>query len=202
MTTATQTVRDESFYLERFKAKIIDGQWTNGRIVDSDYTCEIYKGFAIVTWNREIATPSKGVTRSSYQSFVWEVGSHFDHLDTLNWLGQGCVTSGFTSDNLDTALKKVRKKIDILFLMYQDKEELKALSITYRADILRDEESVFNASIGDVVALYAFGRTRLGKVIATTGSRFIVAYMTPSNSADVHYKTLPLNHLYPKERLP
>jgi hypothetical protein len=65
---------------------------------------------------------------------------------------------------------------------------------------LHDEEPIYNALIGDVVALRAFGRVRLGKIVKLTGSRFVVAYMTPSNSQDVHYKTLPLNYIYPRER--
>lgn len=201
--TATPILTNESFYLERFKRKIIDGNWLNhGRIVDSDYYCEIYKGFAIVVWKRDFSTPTNGVTTSKYESFVWEVGGFFDHLENLGWLAQGCVTTGWGAPNLDTALKKVRKKIDLLALIYANRDELRALSITYRQSIRHDEEPVFNAGIGDVVAIRAFGRTRLGKIVATIGSRFIVSYMTPSNATDVHYKTLPLTHLYPKEIKP
>jgi hypothetical protein len=150
-------------------------------------------------WKREFSTPTNGVTTCKYESFVWEVGGFFDHLENLAWLGQGCVTTGWNAPTLDKALKKVRKKIDLLALIYANKDELRALSITYRQSI-RDEEPVFNAGIGDVVAIRAFGRTRLGKVVATVGSRFIVSYMTPSNATDIHYKTLPLTHLYPKEK--
>jgi len=201
--TATPIITNESFYLERFKRKIIDGNWLNhGRIVDSDYYCEIYKGFAIVVWKREFSTPTNGVTTIKYESFVWEVGGFFDHLNDLGWLAQGCVTTGWGSHNLETALKKVRKKIDLLACMYSIRDELRALSITYRQSIRHDDSHVFNAGIGDVVAIRAFGRTRLGKIVATTGSRFIVSYMTPSNAQDVHYKTLPLTHLYPKEIKP
>ena len=200
--TATPIITNESFYLERFKRKIIDGNWFHGRLVDSDYYCEIYKGFAIVVWKREFSTPTNGVTTIKYESFVWEVGGFFDHLNDLGWLAQGCVTTGWGSHNLETALKKVRKKIDLLACMYSIRDELRALSITYRQSIRHDDSHVFNAGIGDVVAIRAFGRTRLGKIVATTGSRFIVSYMTPSNAQDVHYKTLPLTHLYPKEIKP
>ena len=84
--------------------------------------------------------------------------------------------------------------------MYSHKAELIALSQAY---LTRGRTTyatpLYNALIGDVVAISAFGRTRLGKVVKLVGSRFVVAYMTPSNSQDVHYKTLPLNHLYPKD---
>jgi hypothetical protein len=200
--TATPIIKDESFYLNRFKDCISSQRWVNGRLIDEDFYCELYKGFAVVVWKREFSTPTQGVTRIKHESFVWEVGGFFDHLQELNWLSQGCVTTGWGADTLDKALKKVRKKIDLLALIYANKDELQALSITPRRSIKLDEESVFNAGIGDIVAIRAFGRTRLGKVVATTGSRFIVSYMTPSNANDIHYKTLPLTHLYQKEIKP
>jgi hypothetical protein len=40
---------------------------------------------------------------------------------------------------------------------------------------------------------------RKGIVVDTTGSRFIVADVTPSNHIDLKYKTLPLSRLYKKE---
>lgn len=196
--TIAPTTNREDFYLQRFKESIERSGWAlNGRLLESDVTCEIYKGFAIVTWKRVFATPS-GNGNTKYESFVWEVGGFFDHLSNLAWLSQGCVTTGWGANTLDTALKKVRKKIDTLSLMYEQRDELKALSISYAPRIASDTPSVFNAKVGDVVAIQAFGRVRLGKIVKTTGSRFIVAYMTPSNGTDIHYKTLPLNSLYPR----
>lgn len=200
--TATPIPNDEAFYLNRFKECVTNRSYANGRIVDEDFYCELYKGFAIVVWKQEFNTPTQGVTRTLHQCYVWEVGGFFDHITNLSWLAQGCVTVGWGADTLDKSLKKVRKKVDLLALIHADKDELKALSITYRPSIRHDEEHVFNAGIGDVVAIRAFGRTRLGKVITTTGNRFIVAYMTPSNAVDVHYKTLPLTHLYKKAVTP
>ena len=197
--TATPLLHDEAFYLNRFKECVTNRNYSNGRIVDEDFYCELYKGFAIVVWKQEFNTPTQGVTRTLHQSYVWEVGGFFDHITNLGWLAHGCVTVGWGADTLDKSLKKVRKKIDLLSLMYSSRDELKALSITYCPSIRYDEPHVFNAGIGDVVAIRAFGRTRLGKVITTTGNRFIVAYMTPSNAVDVHYKTLPLNQLYGKK---
>jgi hypothetical protein len=201
--TSTPIPNDESFYLERFKKKIVEGNWLkHGRLVDSDYYCELYKGFAIVTWKREVSTPTKGVTTIRHESFVWEIGGYFDNISELGWLGQGCVTSGWGAPTVEKALSKVRKKIDLLALMYSERKQLQALSIVYCRRVAYDEPHVFNATVGDIVLIRAFGRPRLGKIVATVGSRFIVAYMTPSNSLDVHYKTLPLTNLYPKEITP
>lgn len=191
-------VRDESFYLERFKNALNDRGYVNGRVVDTDITCEIYKGFAIVTWKQDWNTPTQGVTRQTFSNYVWEVGGVFDHLTNLGWIAQGCVTTGFNADTQEKALKKSRKKVDLLAEMYSHKAELIALSQTFNRRV-GHLEPLYNALIGDVVTIHAFGRRRLGKVVKLVGSRFVVAYMTPSNSQDVHYKTLPLTHLYPKD---
>lgn len=200
--TQTQPVTpDESFYLDRFKRAVNNGNWTNGRVVDSDYYCELYKGFAVVVWKREIKYPNN-LTRERYDSYVWEIGTYLDNLQSLAWISQGVVTTTWNSDTQDKALKKTRKKLDTLALAYSIKSELRALALTHRTRITSNDSFVFNATVGDVVAIHAFGRARLGKIVKTTGNRFVVAYMTPSNANDVHYKTLPLQNLYPKEVTP
>ena len=194
-------VRDESFYLERFKRIVKDRYATHGRFNDQDFYCEIYKGFAIVCWQQVWNTPTGNTPRVVLNNYVWEVGGLFDHLENLAWVSQGCVTTGYGSKNFTDSIKKVKKKIDVLSDLYSIKSELFVLSRTSRSrGIASTESPVFNASVGDVVAIHAFGRTRLGKIVRTTGNRFIVGYMTPSNPHDVHYKTLRLNDIYPRER--
>ena len=56
----------------------------------------------------------------------------------------------------------------------------------------------YNAVVNDQVFIQGHGRLRKGVVVETTGSRFIVAYVTPSNHNDLKYKTLPLSRLYRK----
>ena len=196
---ANLNVRNESFYLERFKNALNDRGYVNGRVIDEDTYCEIYKGFAIVTWKQEWKQANK-TSRIVFSNYVWEVGGVFDHLGSLGWIAQGCVATGYNADTHEKALKKSRKKVDLLAEIYSHKGELIALSQTY---LSRGRSTyatpVYNALIGDVVAIRAFGRTRLGKVVKLVGSRFVVAYMTPSNTHDVHYKTLPLSQLYPKD---
>ena len=58
----------------------------------------------------------------------------------------------------------------------------------------------YNAVIGDQVFIQGHGRLRKGLIVETTGSRFVVAYVTPSNHHDLKYKTLPLSRLYIKEK--
>lgn len=191
-------VPNESFYLERFKRIVQSSYMRNGRLVDEDYTCEIYKGFAIVTWKQVINQPNN-TTRDNFTSYVWEVGGIFDKLPNLGWISNGCVTVTWNSPTYEKAITKVRKKVDLLSELYAHKSELQALSTQYHARITGNSEPIYNALVGDVVCIRAFGRSRLGKVVKTTGNRFVVAYMTPSNSNDVHYKKLPLSQIYPKD---
>jgi hypothetical protein len=54
----------------------------------------------------------------------------------------------------------------------------------------------YNINVGDQVFIQAHGRLRKGKIVSTTGSRFIVGYLTPSNHSDLKYKTLRLDNLW------
>jgi len=199
--TVNTNVRNESFYLQRFKNCVDDRGYANhGRIEDTNFSCEIYKGFAIVTWQQEWNTPTQGVTRKTFNNYVWEVGGVFDNLTSLGWISQGCVATGYGAVSLEQTIKKARKKVDLLAELYKHKQELQGLSHANQRRIsYQNDTPLYNALVGDVVAISAFGRTRLGKIVKLVGSRFVVAYMTPSNSHDVHYKTLPLTHLYPKD---
>ena len=190
-------VRDESFYLERFKRCVNDRNYMNGRMVDEHFKCEIYKGFAIVIWQVEWQTPVNNKTRTTFNNYVWEVGGVFDNLDNLGWISQGCITTGYNSESYEKTVKKSRKKVDLLAEIYSHKSELIGLSHQYQSRA--KSEPIYNALIGDVVAIHAFNRTRLGKIVKLVGNRFVVAYMTPSNQNDVHYKTLPLSQIYPKD---
>jgi len=195
---ANTKVRNESFYLERFKSCVARSYAVNGRIVDTDYFCEIYKGFAIVTWKQEWNNVNNG-TRIKFSNYVWEVGGVFDHLENLGWIAQGCVVTGYNADTQEKALKKARKRVDLLAEIYSHKSELMGLSQMWLPRGVTTVTPVYNALIGDVVAIRAFGRARLGKIVKLVGSRFVVAYMTPSNTHDIHYKTLPLSQIYPKD---
>lgn len=198
ITPVNTTVPDESFYLERFKHAVSTTWNPHGRIVDTDFHCEIYKGFAIVVWQQVRSLPNNQ-TQTLFSNYIWEVGGMFDKLLNLSWIAQGCVSAGYGAKTLEQAIKKSKKRIDLLSILYCEKQELQALSHSYGRRIGQYEEPLYNARIGDVVALRAFGRSRLGKVVTTTGNRFVVAYMTPSNPHDVHYKTVTLDYLFPKE---
>ncbi len=195
--TTTQQLPTEDFYLERFQRAITKFYTPNARITNQDLRCELYKGFAIITWRRDYSSPSnKNSSTEKFMTYVWEVGAFYDRMENLDWCWQGVVTWTSGDTTYESANKKIKKKVDLLALMYPRKQELQALSLKR---VPRPTEPLYNAQVGDVVAVGAFGRYRAGIIVKTTGSRFIVAYMTPSNNNDVHYKTVPLNNLFPKE---
>lgn len=201
MTTTTTPTRDKQFYLDRFINAL--GSWTTPNPkVRHEYHAEIYKETAIVVWNRITTSPS-GEETNNLQAFLWQVGTPYDTLNQLGWHYQGCITTMFgrSLTSLEVTLKKAYKKADFYEKLYSHKDELMKLARTNTPHVWHNSSPIFNARVNDVVRIRAFGKARLGKVISTTGSRFVVGYMTPSNNLEVHYKTLPLMYIYPKDEV-
>ncbi len=130
-----------------------------------------------------------------YQSMAYEIGGVFDDKQSLDWLGQGATLYfyGGSSDPIKTA-KKCQKKLDLLSQIKDVKDEL--ISIVDERIGYRDTVNPYNINVGDQVFINAHGRMRKGKIVSTTGSRFIVGYLTPSNHHDLKYKTLRLDKLW------
>ena len=91
-------------------------------------------------------------------------------------------------------IKKCQKKLDLLSQIVNVRDELISIS-TERAGSY-DTKNPYNINVGDQVFIQAHGRLRKGKIVSTTGSRFIVVYLTPSNHSDLKYKTLRLDNLW------
>ena len=53
----------------------------------------------------------------------------------------------------------------------------------------------YNLFVGDSVWFMAFGRVRNGIIVDTTGSRFVVGYVTPSNRSELKYKILSMSQM-------
>ena len=182
------------------------------------YTEETYKGFQLIVigWHRYLQTiydlNGDQVTshanieedqisrygdpehRSAYSAYAWKIGAT-ESLTNLDWLGQLTTLNGICSSVKEqTTLKSARKRLDLLAKVEAVKDRLIALS-----DLrLYSGEAVnpYNAVLGDEPFIQAHGRLRQGKIVETTGSRFVVAYCTPSNHSDLKYKTLPLSQLW------
>lgn len=196
--------RDKDFYLDRFKEAVKPYTQYESDRVRHDFAVEIYNGVAIVMWDKITKSPDPNAEeRHTLQAFLWQVGSPYDNLPNLGWHYQGTITtlSGRSYNSFESILKQARKKADFFGSLYSHKSELIKLARTDTPSVWSNSTSIYNAQVNDVVRIRAFGRARLGKVIATTGNRFVVAYMTPSNNIEVHYKTLPLAFIYPKDEV-
>jgi hypothetical protein len=119
----------------------------------------------------------------------------------LGWNSEFAVICGsHTSDKIEKTIKLAKKRIDLEAKIVAVSDQLIAMAnerMTYASNM--SDFTPYNAVIGDQVFIQGHGRLRKGIIVETTGSRFIVAYVTPSNHDDLKYKTLPLSRLYKKE---
>ena len=119
----------------------------------------------------------------------------------LNWGSEYAVICGsHSSDKIEKTIKLAKKRIDLEAKIVAVRDQLIAMAnerMTYASNM--SDFTPYNAVIGDQVFIQGHGRLRKGIIVETTGSRFIVAYVTPSNHDDLKYKTLPLSRLYRKE---
>jgi len=132
--------------------------------------------------------------RSSYSAYAWKIGAT-ESVANLKWLGQLSTINGICSSVKEqTTLKSARKRLDLLAKVEAVKDRLITLSDLrlYSGGAVNP----YNAVLGDEPFIQAHGRLRQGKIVETTGSRFVVAYCTPSNHSDLKYKTLPLSQLW------
>lgn len=193
------------------------------RTTPNTYYEEEYKGHALIiqgshsTWNTifdkngmpfisqpdfatDIASRGEAITRDIYTAWAWRIGESTDAND-LQWNSQYAVTCGsHSSDDLAKTIKSAKKRLDLEAKIVAVKDQLISIAnerMAYFSNM--SQFTPYNAVINDQVFVQGHGRLRKGIIVETTGSRFIVAYVTPSNHSDLKYKTLPLSRLYQKE---
>jgi len=135
-----------------------------------------------------------------FLAWAWRIdGQHTDK--PLNWNSEHAIICGsHTSDKIEKTIKLAKKRIDLEAKIVAIQDQLISISterMTYASNM--SDFVPYNAVINDQVFIQGHGRLRKGVIVDTTGSRFIVAYVTPSNHHDLKYKTLPLSRLYKKE---
>jgi hypothetical protein len=191
---------------------------TETKLIDITFNEQIYKGFQLILigFHYEFRTvldltgvPSpqyladnqiggymKNVRSFVYhESIAYEIGGVGDTKQDLNWLGQSATLYMYGGDTDATkTIKKCQKKLDLLSQLVNVKDEL--ISISNERASSYDTKNPYNINVGDQVFIQAHGRLRKGKIVSTTGSRFIVGYLTPSNHDDLKYKTLRLDSLW------
>jgi hypothetical protein len=166
--------------------------------------CDIFdvggNQFTLVPPASEIATRGELQFMTTYHAWAWRInGVGADK--PLNWNSEHAVICGsHSTDKIEKTIKLAKKRIDLEAKIVAVRDQLIAMAnerMTYASNM--SDFTPYNAVIGDQVFIQGHGRLRKGIIVDTTGSRFIVAYVTPSNNDDLKYKTLPLSRLYQKE---
>ena len=129
---------------------------------------------------------------NAYTAYAWEIGTKTDDAP-LNWLTQFSVVSGIgRSSSMAKTMKVAKDKLEILSRVRAIKDELISMTDERYEGSWQNAKPPYNAVVGDKIWVQAHGRLRRGVIVATTGSRFVVGYLTPSNHEELKYKTLSL----------
>lgn len=126
---------------------------------------------------------------------------HSDSHSDLEWNGQNSLFSMvYVSTSAKSTFKKAMKRIDLENKLLAVRDELIAIADSrWNGGFTNYNDNQFapyNARIGDKVFVQAHGRLRRGVIVDTSGSKFVVGYVTPSNHREMKYKTLPLSLMY------
>ena len=146
---------------------------------------------------------SDPIKSATFVAFGYTIGDTESSLE-LRFSYQFAVIKGtFETNSFNDTMKKAKKRIDLQAKILAVRDELIAISPErWVHGSTRTEEFVpYNALVGDKVFIQAHGRLRKGVIVDTTGSRFIVGYLTPSNHNELKFKTLPLSRLYKQEKV-
>jgi len=177
------------------------------------YTEETYKGFSLIIVNAPIKVTqlldATGLPVSSYAqvensiegeseiatdyfAYAWRIGKS-DEVKTLRWCDDYADLRGVCmTRSLEKTLKMAKSKLDIYDRCYEIADKLTEIANNCPSNT----PLVTNALVGDVVGLWAWGRMREGVVVGNKGSRFIIAYVTPTSPKEIKMKSLPLFNIY------
>jgi len=143
---------------------------------------------------------SEPMKSATFIAFGYKIDNSQPLKETLNWSFEHAIIKGtFETDSFDKTMKKAKKRIDLQAKIDAVLDDL--IAIAPERLYSNNVERVYNALVGDQVFIHAHGRLRKGIVVDTTGSRFIVGYVTPSNHKELKFKTLSLAFLYTQEKV-
>jgi len=180
-------------------------------LTDKTYQEESYKGHWLITESRTYSiapvldsTGEQAQTRSeadssinrgetqviaTHRAWAWRDGVQEEHPDTNTWW-LSVFHGQYDDTNLQKVLKKAKARLDIEASLQAKREEIKeACSNKTHINI----EEPFNLRVNDYAYVNAYGGWRKGVVVGTTGRRFIVGYVVPSNTIQIRYKTVNLS---------
>ena len=147
---------------------------------------------------------SEPMKSETFIAFGYQIGLSAEPVVNLAFSYQFAVIKGtFETDSFDATMKKAKKRIDLQSKIVAVSDELiRIANIKFNRTTTSIQEFVpYNALVGDEVFIQAHGRLRKGIIVDTTGSRFIVGYVTPSNHNELKFKTLRLSDLYTQEKI-
>lgn len=214
-----QTTQDTNWLGRKYSADLIRLTMTHGTIEEMEYN-----GHQILVigyhWQyqyyidqhgvrvKDIAEIGNPTSNPVLESTIYETSNyyamgyrHSDAHHDLEWQSQNSLFSMvYVSTSSKSTFKKAMKRIDLENKILAVRDELIAIANTkWNSGFTNCNDNVFapyNARVGDKVFVQAHGRLRQGIIVDTTGSRFVVGYVTPSNHYDMKCKTLPLSLMY------
>jgi hypothetical protein len=143
-----------------------------------------------------IASIGEMQRRSDFYAYAYKIGDPSDQFQDLAYTEQYALIQGIGRSH---SLVKTRKTaIDKLKILAQV-QAVKGALISICDETMygsTNRDNPYNIKVGDHVFVHAHGRLRKGIVTSTTGSRFVVGYVTPSNHEDLKYKIVHLGQTY------
>jgi hypothetical protein len=146
---------------------------------------------------------SEPMKSANYIAFGYKIGDSESNPDIKFSYQYAIIKGTFETNSFEATMKKAKKRIDLQAKIVAVRDELIRIADEQmvRSSTAQEEFCVYNALVGDHVFIQAHGRLRKGIVVDTTGSRFIVGYVTPSNHNELRFKTLRLSSLYTQEKV-
>jgi hypothetical protein len=145
-----------------------------------------------------IASIGEIQTRSDFYAYAYKIGDPTDINQDLAYTEQFALLSGIGRSN---SLAKTRKTAIDKLKIFAGVQAVKDTLISICDERMygsTTNSNPYNIKIGDHLFIHAHGRLRKGVVTATTGSRFVIGYVTPSNHSDLKYKIVRLGQAYVK----
>ena len=135
---------------------------------------------------------------SNFYAYAYKIGDPSDQFQDLAYTDQYALIQGIGRSH---SLVKTRKTAIDKLKILAEVQAVKGALISICDETMygsNNRENPYNIKVGDHVFIHAHGRLRKGVVTATTGSRFVVGYVTPSNHEDLKYKIVHLGQTYIK----
>lgn len=191
LTLVDRTYQEESY--RGFQIVIVGWFYSHRTIFKNDGTPFNY-GSEIVS-DSDIGSYGESESTQQFRAYAWEIGTAYDNKTKLDWAYAGAEIAGIcTTNSAIKTLALAKKKLDVRAKIAEQRERL--ISISNDRIAYANSNNPYNAVVNDEVYIQAHGRLRKGVIVDTTGSRFIIGYVTPSNHTDIRWKTLPLSQLW------